>query len=246
MTMVAAPIGATLLSGSPTSRPDRKLKTMRQNPGPAELPPQDEVTVRLSGGAHQAASGQGPPADGVTVLVPGAVLAPAPKPQVAGAGETPVFVDDSGNRKRLLRLAGVLIALLSISFIAMVGVALAVPNVATSVGLGDVMPFIVPGAAVQPPPTALPAPPVQAAQPKPKPAVAAAPTTAPEPLNIDPSTTPAPITQTTAAQASATAPPTTKAPVTQAPVTQAPGGTQTDGTPAQGGQAPVNANPAAA
>jgi hypothetical protein len=68
----------------------------------------------------------------------------------------------------------VLIALLSIGFIAMVGVALAVPNVATSVRLGDVMPFIVPGAAVQPPPTALPAPPVQAAQPKPKPAVAAA------------------------------------------------------------------------
>jgi hypothetical protein len=45
----------------------------------------------------------------------------------------------------------VLIALLSIGFIAMVDVALAVPNVATSVGLGDVMPFIVPGAAVQPP-----------------------------------------------------------------------------------------------
>jgi hypothetical protein len=216
---------------------------MRQNPGPAELPPQDEVTVRLSGGAHQAASGQGPPADGVTVLVPGAVLAPAPKPDIAGAGETPVFVDDSGNRKRLLRLAGVLIALLSIGFIAMVGVALAVPNVATSVGLGDVMPFIVPGAAVQPPPTALPAARVQAAQPKPKPAIAAAPTTAPDPVNVDPTTTPAPVTQTTLAQASATAPPTTQAPVTQAPVTQAPGGTQTGGTPAQGGQAPVIANP---
>src|SRR5215212_5568689 len=111
---------------------------MRQNPGPAELPPwQDEVTVHLSGGAHQAASAQDPPADGVTVLVPGAVLAPAPKPEGAGAGETPVFVDDSGNRKRLLRLAGVLIALVSIGFIALVGVALAVPNVATSVGLGD-------------------------------------------------------------------------------------------------------------
>src|SRR6476661_9133218 len=82
---------------------------MRQNPGPAELSPQqDEVTVGLSGGADQAASEQGPPADGVTVLVPGAVLAPAPSPEVAGAGETPVFVDDSGNRKRLLRPAGVL------------------------------------------------------------------------------------------------------------------------------------------
>jgi hypothetical protein len=219
---------------------------MRQNPGPAELPPrQDEVTVHLSGGVHQAASAQGPPADGVTVLVPGAVLAPAPKPEVAGAGETPVFVDDSGNRKRLLRLAGVLIALLSIGFIAIVGVALAVPNVATSVGLGGVMPFIVPGAAVQPPPTALPAPRVQAAQPKPKPkpAIAAAPTTAPEPVNVDPTTTPVPVTQTTLAQASATAPPTTQAPVTHAPVTQASGGTQTSGTPAQGGQVPVNAKP---
>jgi hypothetical protein len=219
---------------------------MRQNPGPAEPSPrQDEVTVHLSGGVHQAASAQGPPADGVTVLVPGAVLAPAPKPEVAGAGETPVFVDDSGNRKRLLRLAGVLIALLSIGFIAMVGVALAVPNVATSVGLGDVMPFLVPGAAVQPAPTALPAPRVQAVppKPKPKPAIAAAPTTAPEPVNVDPTTTPAPVTQTTVAQASATAPATTAAPVTQAPVTQVPGGTQTGGTPAQGGQAPLNANP---
>jgi hypothetical protein len=219
---------------------------MRQNPGPAELSPQqDEVTVHLPGGAHQAASAQDRPADGVTVLVPGAVLAPAPKPEVAGARETPVFVDDSGNRKRLLRLAGVLIALLSIGFIALVGVALAVPNVATSVGLGDVMPFIVPGAAVQPPPTALPAPRVQAAQPKPKPkpAIGAAPTTAPQPVDVGPTTTPAPVTQTTVAQASATAPPTTEAPFTQAPVTQAPGGTQTGGTPAQGGQAPVNANP---
>jgi hypothetical protein len=175
--------------------------------------------------------------------VPGAVLAPAPKPQVAGAGETPVFVDDSGNRRRLLRLAGVLIALLSIGFIAMVGVALAVPNVATSVGLGDVMPFLVPGAAVQPPSTARPAPRVQAAEPKPKPAIAAAPTTAPEPVNVDPTTKPAPVTQTTVAQASSTAPATTAAPVTQAPVTQAPGGAQTGGTPAKGGQAPVNANP---
>jgi hypothetical protein len=179
----------------------------------------------------------------VTVLVPGAVLAPAPKPEAAGARETPVFVDDSGNRKRLLRLAGVLIALLSIGFIAMVGVALAVPNVATSVGLGDVMPFIVPGAAVRPPPTALPAPRVQAAQPKPKPAIVAAPTTAPELVTVGPSTTPAPVTQTTVAQASSTAPATTAAPVTQAPVTQAPGGAQTGGTPAKGGQAPVNANP---
>lgn len=216
---------------------------MRQNPGPAGRPPQqDEVTVRLSGGARHAASAQGPPADGVTVLVPGAVLAPAPTPQVSGAGEAPVFVDDSGNRKRLLRLAGVLIALLSIGFIAIVGVALAVPNVANSVGLGDVMPFIVPGAAVQPPPKAVPATRVQAAEPKPKrqPAIAAAPATESAPVDVDPTTTPASVTLTTVA--SVTAPPST-AVVTQAPVTQAPGGAQTGGTPGQGGQAPVNANP---
>jgi len=134
------------LRGHDIPAPNRKLKTMRQNTGPAERPPQqDEVTVRLSGGAHQAASGQGPPEDGVTVLVPGAVLAPAP-------------------------------------------------------------------------------------------------TTAPEPANVDPTTTPAPVTRTTVAQASATAPPTTEAPITHAPITQAPGGTQTGGTPAQGGQAPANAN----
>ena len=199
--------------------------------------------MRLSGGARNAASAQGPPPDGVTALVPGAVLAPAPTPDVSRAGEAPVFVDDSGNRKRLLRLAGVLIALLSIGFIAIVGVALAVPNVANSVGLGDVMPFIVPGAAVQPPPKALPAPRVQAAQPKPKrpPAIAAAPTTKSAPVDVDPTTTPASVTQTTVAQASATAPPRTQ--VTQAPVTQAPGGAQTGGTPGQGGQVPVNANP---
>ena len=198
--------------------------------------------MRLSGGARQAASAQAPPPDGVTVLVPGAVLAPAPTPHVSGAGEAPVFVDDSGNRKRLLRLAGVLIALLSIGFIAIVGVALAVPNVATSVGLGDVMPFIVPGAAVQPPPKAVPAPRVQPAQPKPKPkpAIAATPSTEAKPVNVYPTTTPAPVTQTTVAQASATAPPST-AVVTQAPVPQAPGGTT-----GQGGQAPVNANPAGA
>jgi len=203
--------------------------------------------VRLSGGARQAASAQAPPPDGVTVLVPGAVLAPAPTPHVSGAGEAPVFVDDSGNRKRLLRLAGVLIALLSIGFIAIVGVALAVPNVATSVGLGDVMPFIVPGAAVQPPPKAVPAPRVQPAQPQPKrqPAIAATPSTEAKPVDVYPTTTPAPVTQTTVAQASATAPPTT-AVVTQAPVTQAPGGAQTGGTTGQGGQAPVNANPAGA
>ena len=79
--------------------------------------------------------------------MPGAVLAPAPTPEVAEVGKAPVFVDDSGARKRLLHIAGVLIALLSVSFLTVVGVALAVPPVTTSVGLGGVAPFTVPGAA---------------------------------------------------------------------------------------------------
>ena len=138
---------------------------MRQNPGTAgSPPPRDDVTVRLPPGALPVA--QEPP-DGVTVLVPGSVLAPAPTPQNAGTAESPVFVDDSGGRKRLLRLAGVLIALLSIGFIAIVGVALAVPNVATSVGLGSVVPFVVPGAAAVPPQLAPLASPTQIAAPKP-------------------------------------------------------------------------------
>ena len=70
--------------------------------------------------------------DGVTVCVPGAVLAPAPSAAATGLiakiDESPVFVDDSGSRKRLLRIAGVLIGLVSISFLAVVGVALAVPS----------------------------------------------------------------------------------------------------------------------
>jgi len=203
---------------------------MGQNPRNAGPPRgQDEVTVRLPDGLRPPAARETPPPDGVTVLVPGAVLAPAPKPQVSGAGERPVFVDDSGTRRRLLRLAGVLIALLSIGFIAIVGVALAVPDVGTSVGLGNVMPFIVPGGAVQPPPKAQPAPAVQVAQPKPrpKPAIVVAPTTEPEHVDVNPTRTSAPVTATTVTQASATVAPPTKAPVTQAPVTQPPAGTQT-------------------
>ncbi len=220
---------------------------MRPNPGNAGLPRyQDEVTVRLPDGVGPSAVAQTPPPDGVTVLVPGAVLAPAPKPELSGAGEGPVFVDDSGTRRRLLRLAGVLIALLSIGFIAIVGVALAVPDVGTSVGLGNVMPFIVPGGAVQPPAKTLPAPTVQVAQPKPrpKPAIVVAPTTEPEHVNVNPTVTSAPVTATTVTQASVTVAPSTQAPVTQAPATLPPAGTQTGGTPGQGGQAPVNANPA--
>ncbi len=96
-------------------------------------------------------------ADGVTAYMPGAVLAPAPTPEVAEVGKAPVFVDDSGTRKRLLRIAGVLISLLSVGFLTVLGVALAVPPVTTSVGLGGVVPFIVPGGAAPPPTKAQPA-----------------------------------------------------------------------------------------
>ena len=97
------------------------------------------------------------PADGVTACLPGAVLAPAPTPEVAEVGKAPVFVDDSGTRRRLLRIAGVLISLLSVGFLTVLGVALAVPPVTTSVGLGGVVPFIVPGGAAPPPTKAQPA-----------------------------------------------------------------------------------------
>jgi hypothetical protein len=103
----------------------------------------------------------------VTVCVTSAVLAPAPAAAVAAA-ETPVFVDDSGARRRMLRIAGVLLGLLAIGFLGVVGVALATPSVATSVGLGDVTPFVVPGAAA-PPPAKAPTAPVQVAKPKSKP-----------------------------------------------------------------------------
>lgn len=170
----------------------------------------EAATVRSPRGARQALRVQAPPAEGVTVCVPGAVLAPAPTPQQAEAGEAPVFVDDSGNRKRLLRLAGVLIALLSVGFLAIVGVALAVPDVATSVGLGDVVPFIVPGAAAVPPVKAPPAPHVQVVKPRPKPRP---PVVAEhKPAVVAPVTKPAPVAE---------------APVTEAP---APGGTTTGTT----------------
>jgi len=104
------------------------------------------------------------PADGVTACLPGAALAPAPTPEVAEGGKAPVFVDDSGTRRRLLRIAGVLISLLSIGFLTVVGVALAVPPVTTSVGLGGVVPFIVPHAAAPPPPTAPTAPTARASR----------------------------------------------------------------------------------
>ncbi len=196
--------------------------------------------MRLPPGALPAAGAL--PDDGVTVLVPSAVLAPAPTPQVARPGEAPVFVNDSGSRKRMMRLAGVLIALLSIGFIAIVGVALAVPDGATNVGVAKVVRFMVPGAGGAPPQLSPLAPLVQVAQPKPKPVIVAAPTPKPKPVDADPTTTP-PATGTSVAAA----PTTTQAPtVTQTPVAPPPGGIQTGGTPIQGGQAPVVVNPPAA
>jgi len=152
--------------------------------------------------------------EGVTVCLSGAVLAPAPAAAVTGLvakiEEAPVFVDDSGSRKRLLRVVGVLIGLLSIGFLSIVGVALAVPTVATSVGLGDVVPFVVPGAAAPPPPKAPEAPKVQAKpKPKPKPAVVKP---EPKPVVEAPATKPAPVEQA----------PVTQAPVVEAPVVEAP------------------------
>ena len=125
--------------------------------------------------------------EGVTVCMTSAVLAPAPA--APAAAETPVFVDDSGARKRLLRITGVLLGLLAIGFLGVVGIAIATPSVATSVGLGDVTPFVVPGAAA-PPPAKAPTAPVQAAKPKPKTKARPAQVIAPEP--VAPAPQPAP------------------------------------------------------
>jgi hypothetical protein len=193
---------------------------MQQNPGPAGRRPfsdevtvhiPDEVTVHLPDGPNGAK-----PPDGVTVLVPGAMLAPAPTPEAGHTGEGPVFVDDGGGRKRLMRLAGMLIALLSIGFIAIIGVALAVPNVATSVGLGDVVPYVVPGAAavVAPETSAPPTPPP--AQPKPQ--VVAERTNDAERNNVEPTASAAPTVEPTAT--ATVAPTATEPPSTQTPPTQ--------------------------
>jgi len=177
------------------------------------LPRRDE---HFGHAAHRAPFAPAP--EGVTVCLSGAVLAPAPAAAVTGLvakiEEAPVFVDDSGSRKRLLRVVGVLIGLLSIGFLSIVGVALAVPTVATSVGLGDVVPFVVPGAAAPPPPKAPEAPKVQAKpKPKPKPAVVKP---EPKPVVEAPAPKPAPVEQ---------------APVTQAPVVEAPVGATPDAQP---------------
>ena len=196
---------------------------MQHNPGPAGRRPPlqdevtvhipDEVTVHLPDGPNGAK-----PPDGVTVLVPGAMLAPAPTPEAGHTGEGPVFVDDGGGRKRLMRLAGMLIALLSIGFIAIIGVALAVPNVATSVGLGDVVPYVVPGAAavVAPETSAPPTPPPAQPKPTPKPQVVAERTNDAERNNVEPTASAAPTVEPTATVApTATEPPSTQTPPTQ-------------------------------
>jgi len=212
---------------------------MQYNPGPAgRRPLQDEVTVHIPDEVTvhlpDGPNGAKPP-DGVTVLVPGAMLAPAPTPEAGNAGEGPVFVDDGGGRKRLMRIAGMLIALLSIGFIAIIGVALAVPNVATSVGLGDVVPYVVPGAAavVAPQTSAPPTPPPAQPKPSPMPQVVAERTNDAAPDNVEP-TAAAPTVEPTVT-GTATAPPTTEPPSTQTPPTQT--------APTGGDEPPVVDNP---
>lgn len=211
---------------------------MQQFPGPAGRRPfedevtvhiPDEVTVHLPDGPN----GSRPP-DGVTTLVPGAMLAPAPTAEGGHDGDGPVFVDDGGSRKRLMRLAGMLIALLSIGFLAIIGVAMAVPNVANSVGLGDVVPYVVPGAAAVPAPktSAPPTPPPVAPKPTPKPQVVAERTNTVR--EVEPTATAAPTVEPTAT-ATATVAATATWPVsTEAPPTQ---------TAPTGGNPPVDANP---
>jgi hypothetical protein len=198
---------------------------MQQNAGNVGLLPRpDENTVLFHRGARRAPFAPAPAApEGVTVCVTGAMLAPAPAAAATGlvakVDESPVFVDDSGSRKRLLRVVGVLLGLLSISFLGVVGVALAVPSVATSVGLGDAVPFVVPGAAAAPPAKA-PAAPQAKPKPKAKPAVVASPK--PKPVAEAAAPKPAPVEQAPVTQAPVTQAPVTQAPVTQAPVTEAP------------------------
>jgi hypothetical protein len=209
---------------------------MQQFPGPAgRRPLQDEVTVHIPDEVTvhlpDGPNGARPP-DGVTALVPGAMLAPAPTPEGGHEGDGPVFVNDGGGRKRLMRLAGMLIALLSIGFLAIIGVALAVPNVATSVGLGDVVPYVVPGAAAVPAPktSAAPTPPPAQPKPTPKPQVAAERTNTER--EVEPTATAAPTVEPTATATVtvvATQPASTETPPTQ--------------TAPTGDNPPVDANP---
>ncbi len=160
--------------------------------------------------------------DDVTVCVPGAMLAAAP-----AAEAPPVFVDDSGTRRKLIRVTGVVVMLVLVGFLGLVGVALAVPSVGATVGLGNVTPFLVPGAAAKPPP---PAPVavvkkrVQTIAPArrstPKPQVAA--TTQPAPKKEAPVVIAPPTTEPPTTAPPVTAPPTTVAPTTVPPVVAPP------------------------
>jgi hypothetical protein len=118
------------------------------NGGPP--PRHDGATARFAVGARPL-----PPALDRTTRLSGALLAPAP---TRDAAEVQVFVDDSGGRKGLMRLAGVLVAVVSIGFLAVVCTAVAAPSVMPAVEIGDVMPFEVPPAAAPPPPPPPPAP----------------------------------------------------------------------------------------
>jgi hypothetical protein len=115
------------------------------------LPPRPYgATGGFAGGARPL-----PPALERTTRLTGALLAPAP---TRDAAEVQVFVDDSGGRKGLMRLAGVLVAVVSVGFLAAIGAAVAAPSVMPVVEVGDVMPFVVPPAAAPPPPPPPPAP----------------------------------------------------------------------------------------
>lgn len=227
---------------------------------------QDEMTVQLHVRPGRPA---GSPADDVTVCLPGSALAPPPPALVTQAvklDEAPVFVDDSGTRKNLLRVAGVIVGVLSVAFLSLVGVALAVPSVATSVGLDNVAPFLVPGAAAKPPPPAPAAQPVKprvakpkprvTTQAKPKPVVVVPTTTkpkpAPKPVVAPPSK--APVSKAPVSKAPVSKAPESKAPEPKAPVTDPPDagstppavdGAAADGETAPAGQAPADQNPPA-
>ena len=180
--------------------------------------------------------------DGVTVCVPGAVLAAAP-----AAEAPPVFVDDSGTRRKLIRVTGGLISLVLIGFLGLVGVALAVPSVGATVGLGDVTPFLVPGAAAKPPaPVAVvkkrvqTVAPVRRSTPKPAPTTAPAPTKEAPVVIAPPTESAAPTTAPPTTAPPTTAPPTTVPPTSAPPVVNPPKSDAPVVDPApQGGTAPI-------
>ena len=165
--------------------------------------------------------------DEVTVCVPGALLAAAPS-----AEAPPVFVDDSGTRRKLIRFTGLIVMLVLVGFLGMVGVALAVPSVGATVGLGDVTPFLVPGAAAKPPPPAPVAVVKKRVQtiapvrhPVAKPKITVAPEPEPEketPVVIAPPTTAPPVVDPPKSEAPVVDPPKSEAPVVDPPKSEEP------------------------